>query len=46
MRPPKQKKLVAVKLRSWRVSILRARATYLGNVKAPDQETAEAAAVA
>jgi hypothetical protein len=32
-------------LRSWRVSILRSRAQYIGTVKAPDARTAEAAAV-
>jgi hypothetical protein len=39
-KPPKQT------LRSWRVSLLRARAIPLGTVKAPDERTAEAAAVA
>jgi hypothetical protein len=38
-KPPKR-------LRSWRVSILRQRAQYIGTVKAPDERTAEAAAVA
>jgi hypothetical protein len=46
MRSPKQKKHVATKLRSWRVSILRQRAHYLGTVQAPDARSAEAAAVA
>jgi hypothetical protein len=32
-------------LRSWRVSILRQRAQYIGTVKAPDARAAEAAAV-
>ena len=32
--------------RSWRVSILRQRAHYLGTVQAPDERAAEAAAVA
>jgi hypothetical protein len=32
-------------LRSWRVSILRAQAQYRGDVKAPDQRSAEAEAV-
>lgn len=32
--------------RSWRVSILRQRAHYLGTVQAPDEREAEAAAVA
>ena len=30
---------------SWRVSLLRGRAQYLGNVDAPDERSAEAAAV-
>jgi hypothetical protein len=34
----------AAKLRSWRVSILRAQAQYRGDVKAPDQRSAEAEA--
>jgi hypothetical protein len=33
------------KLRSWRVSILRSRSHYLGDVQAPDERQAEAAAV-
>ena len=41
MRSPKN-----AKLRSWRVSLLRQRAHYLGTVEAPDERTAEAAAVA
>jgi hypothetical protein len=36
----------AAKLRSWRVSILRQRAHYVGTVQAPDERSAEAAAVA
>jgi hypothetical protein len=36
----------AAKLRSWRVSILRQRAQYVGTVQAPDERSAEAAAVA
>jgi hypothetical protein len=35
----------AAKLRSWRVSILRARAHHLGTIEAPDQRAAEAFAV-
>jgi hypothetical protein len=35
----------STKLRSWRVSILRSRAHYLGTVEAPDEKAAEAAAV-
>jgi hypothetical protein len=45
MRTPK-KKAAAAKLRNWRVSILRQRAHYLGNVQAPGERAAEAAAVA
>jgi hypothetical protein len=44
MRPAPKRK--STKLRSWRVSILRSRAHYLGTVEASDQEAAEAAAVA
>jgi hypothetical protein len=39
--PSKRK---AAKLRSWRVSIIRARAQFLGFVEAPDRQAAEAAA--
>jgi hypothetical protein len=46
MSPSKKKATRAVKLRSWRVSILRQRAEYLGTVQARDEFTAEAAAVA
>ena len=35
----------AAKLRSWRVSVLRSRARYLGDVQAYDERAAEAAAV-
>jgi hypothetical protein len=42
---PSSKKPPKEALRSWRVSILRARAHYLGTVKAPDARAAEAAAV-
>ena len=38
-------KAKAAKLRSWRVAILRNRAQYLGEVQAPDEKAAEAAAV-
>jgi hypothetical protein len=41
---PTKKKAIAAKLRSWRVSLLRARAIPLGIVKAPDARAAEAAA--
>jgi hypothetical protein len=44
MRAPSKRK--AAKLRSWRVSILRLHAHYLGTVEAPDERTAEAVAVA
>jgi hypothetical protein len=43
-RPASKRK--AAKLRSWRVSILRARGEYIGDVQAPDERAAEAAAVA
>jgi hypothetical protein len=46
MRPAPKKKPTAAKLRSWRVSILRQRAHYVGTVQAPDERSAEAAAVA
>jgi len=47
--PPAQKKIrpkkaTAAKLRSWRVAILRNRSHYLGDVQAPDEKSAEAAA--
>ena len=46
-RRPKPKdtpaKLTA-RMRSWRVSLLRGRAQYLGNVEAADERSAEAAA--
>jgi len=35
----------ATKLRSWRVSVLRSRAHYLGTIDAPNEKAAEAAAV-
>ena len=38
------KKATAAKLRSWRVDILRNRSHYLGDVEAPDEKSAEAAA--
>jgi hypothetical protein len=41
MKSPKQK-LTRVKLKRWRVSILRARAHHLGTVEAPDPKSAEA----
>jgi hypothetical protein len=44
MRSPK-KKATAAKLRSWRVSILRSRAEYLGIVQAADERAAEKAAI-
>ena len=43
---PTTKKPPKGTLRSWRVSILRQRAQVLGSVKAKDERTAEAAAVA
>jgi hypothetical protein len=39
------RKATAAKLRSWRVAILRNRSHYLGDVQAPDEKAAEAAAV-
>jgi hypothetical protein len=36
---------LAARMRSWRVSLLRGRAQYLGSVEAPDDRAAEAAAV-
>jgi hypothetical protein len=39
------KRPAAGKLRSWRVSVLRARMQYRGDVQAPDQRSAEAEAV-
>ena len=48
MSPPQKKirpkKRTAAKLRSWRATLLRQRAQYLGNVQAPDERSAEAAA--
>jgi hypothetical protein len=43
---PARSKKKAAKLRSWRVSVLRARAQYLGTVYAPDESAAEARAIA
>jgi hypothetical protein len=40
-----RKRPAATKLRSWRVSILRARARHIGTIEAPDQRAAEAFAV-
>jgi hypothetical protein len=45
MRAP-EKKATAARLRAWRVSILRAPSQYIVDVHAPDQKSAEAAAVA
>jgi hypothetical protein len=44
MRSPK-KKATAAKLRSWRVTILRNRAEFLGIVQAADEGAAEKAAI-
>ena len=44
-RMPAKKKATADKLRKWRVWVLRQRARRLGDVQAPDRESAEAAAV-
>ena len=46
--PPKKirpKKRTAAKLRSWRATLLRQRAQPLGTVEAPDERSAEAAAL-
>jgi hypothetical protein len=45
MRAPK-KKATAEKLRPWRVALMRSRTHYLGVVYAPDEKSAEAAAIA
>jgi hypothetical protein len=45
MRAP-TKKPTAAKLRSWRASLMRSRSQHLGVVYAPDEKSAEAAAVA
>jgi hypothetical protein len=45
MRAPK-KKPTADKLRAWRASLMRSRSHYLGIVYAPDEKSAEAAAIA
>jgi hypothetical protein len=45
MRAPK-KKHTADKLRVWRASLLRSRNVFLGIVYAPDEKSAEAAAIA
>jgi hypothetical protein len=41
-----RKKPTAAKLRIWRVSIIRKRGQYLGTIEAPNENAAEAAAVA
>jgi hypothetical protein len=45
MRAPK-KKPTAVKLRPWRAALMRSRTHYLGVVYAPDEQSAEATAIA
>jgi hypothetical protein len=42
---PARKKTTSLPLRTWRVGIIRRRGAFLGDVQAPDRETAEAAAV-
>jgi hypothetical protein len=42
--PPAKKKTSADWLRTWRVSIIRDRAQFLGFVEAPDRQATEAAA--
>jgi len=44
--PALKKKATAEKLRAWRASLMRARTHYLGVVYAPDEKSAEAAAIA
>jgi hypothetical protein len=44
MRAPKKK--AGEKLRPWRVVLMRSRTHYLGVVYAPDEKSAEAAAIA
>jgi hypothetical protein len=44
MSPAKKMKTGTAKLLTWRVSILRNRVHFLGFVKAPDRQAAEAAA--
>jgi hypothetical protein len=39
------RKATAEKLRWWRVAVLRGRAKHLGDVQAPDEKSAEVAAV-
>jgi len=41
-----KKKAAAEKLRPWSVALMRSRAHYLGVVCAPDEKSAEAAAIA
>jgi len=41
-----KQRATSAKLRSWRVSLIRKRAQYLGTVEAPNERAAEAAAVA
>jgi hypothetical protein len=45
MKKIRPKMATAAKLRSWRVTILRNRAHYLGDVQAPGEKAAEAVAV-
>jgi hypothetical protein len=45
MRAPK-KKATAEKLRSWSATLMRSRNQFLGIVYAPDEKSAEAAAIA
>ena len=46
MRAPTKQKPTAEKLRAWRASLMRSRSQHLGVVYAPDEKSAEAAAVA
>jgi hypothetical protein len=46
MRAPNKKKPTAAKLKAWRTSLMRSRNHLLGIVYAPDEKSAEAAAIA
>jgi hypothetical protein len=46
MRVPNKKKPTAAKLKAWRTSLMRSRNHLLGIVYAPDEKSAEAAAIA
>jgi hypothetical protein len=46
MSPPRRKKAIVRKLRSWRASLMRSRNQLPGIVYAPDEKSAEATAIA